>query len=123
MGPLIRNGKRALAYAFLLNVFVCATFAQTSGFNGRCQATSTPLQVRSEGVAERLGDIQLFCSGGTPGTAFTGNVILFFPISVTNRVDTANLTRDAVVSIDLGGGYVPTAVAGQVSGNNISFNG
>src|SRR5713226_4558670 len=123
MGPLTRNGKRALAHVFVFNVFVCATFAQTSNFNGRCQATSNPLQVRSEGVTERLGDIQLQCSGSTPGAVFTGNLSFFFPVSVTNRVDATNLTHDAVVSIDIGGGLVPSAVAGQVSGNNISFNG
>src|SRR5437016_5477247 len=113
MGPLIQNGKRALAHAFVVNLFVCATFAQTTAFNGRCQATSTPLQVRTEGLAERLGDIELRCSGGTPGAVFTGNLSLFFPVSITNRIDSTNLTHDAIVSIDIGGGLIPTAVAGQ----------
>src|SRR5437868_3485288 len=111
MGPLIRNGKRALTHAFVFNVFVCTAFAQTSAFNGRCQATSTPLQVRAEGLAERLGDIELRCSGGTPAAVFTGNLSLFFPVSVTNRIDSTNLTHDAVVSIDSGGGLIPSAVA------------
>src|ERR1700704_147417 len=114
MGPLIRNGKRTLLYVFISNVFVCAMFAQTSTFTGHCQATSTPLQVRSEGLTERMGDIQLQCSGSTPGTIFSGNLNLFFTVSVTNRVDATNLTHDAVVSLDTGGGFVPTAVAGQI---------
>src|SRR4051794_8255475 len=99
MGPHIRNGKRALTHAFVVNLFVCAAFAQTSPFNGRCQATGTPLQVRAEGLAERFGDIELRCSGGTPGAVFTGNLSFFFPVSVTNRIDSINLTHDAVVSI------------------------
>ena len=63
------------------------------------------------------------CSGSIPGTMFSGNFSLFLPVSVTNRVDANNLTTDAVVSVDLGSGYVPTAIAGLVSGNSISFNG
>jgi uncharacterized protein (TIGR03437 family) len=54
---------------------------------------------------------------------FSGNFSLFLPVSVTNRVDANNLTTDAVLSVDLGSGYVPTAIAGLVSGNSISFNG
>jgi uncharacterized protein (TIGR03437 family) len=79
--------------------------------------------VRAEGLTERLGDILLQCSGSNPGTVFSGYFTLFFPVSVTNRVDANNLTRDAVVSVDLGSGFVPTAIAGQVSGNSVSFNG
>ena len=79
--------------------------------------------MRAEGLTERLGDIVLQCSGSNPGTVFSGNFTLFLPVSVTNRVDTNNLTRDAVLSVDLGSGFVPTAIAGQVSSNSIRFNG
>ncbi len=79
--------------------------------------------MRAEGLTERLGDVILQCSGSTPGTVFSGNLTLFLPVSVTNRVDANNQTRDAMVSVDLGGGFVPTAIAGQVSGNGISFSG
>jgi uncharacterized protein (TIGR03437 family) len=79
--------------------------------------------VRAEGLTERLGDILLQCSGAVPGAVFSGNFTLFFPVSVTNRVDGNNLTRDATVFVDLGSGEVPTGIAGQVSGNSISFNG
>jgi uncharacterized protein (TIGR03437 family) len=79
--------------------------------------------VRAEGLSERLGDIVLQCSGATPGAVFTGNFTLYLPVAVTNRVDANYQTRDAVVSVDLGGGFVPTAIAGQVSGSTISFNG
>ena len=84
---------------------------------------STPLQVRTEGITERFGDITLVCTGGAPGSLLSGNLILFFPVLVTNRVDTSNLTHDAAVSIDTGSGFVPSAVPGLVSSNSISFNG
>src|SRR5665647_719537 len=71
----------------------------------------------------RDSDIVLQCSGTTPGTVFSGNFTLFLSAGITNRVDGSNLTRDAVLSVDLGSGYVPTGVAGLVSGSSISFNG
>src|SRR6185312_10194476 len=123
MAPLTPIGRRALARVLPLCVLACAAHAQTSSFNGRCQVTSAPVQVRAEGLAERVGDIFLQCSGATPGSVFNGNLTIFLPVSITNRVDAANLTRDAVVSIDTGGGPVPAVAAGQVSGNSISFNG
>ena len=123
MGPLTRTGKRALLYVCFILTFVCASLAQTTPFSGRCQAASTPLLVHSEGLAERIGDIGLQCSGATSGSTFSANLTLFLPVSITNRIDATNLTRDAVISVDLGGGFTPTAVPGQVSGNSISFSG
>jgi uncharacterized protein (TIGR03437 family) len=70
-----------------------------------------------------MGDIVLQCSGAAAGTVFSGNFILSLPVTVTNRVDASNQTRDAVLSVDLGSGEVPTGIAGQVSLNSISFNG
>ncbi len=122
MGQSIAYGKRTALYVCLLPLSICAAFAQTPS-STRCQVSTSPVPVRAEGLTERLGDIVLQCSGSNPGTVFSGNFTLYFPVSVTNRVDANNMTRDAVVSVDLGSGFVPTGVAGQVSGNSISFNG
>jgi uncharacterized protein (TIGR03437 family) len=70
-----------------------------------------------------MGDIDLQCSGAMAGSVFSGNLALSLPVTVTNRVDANNQTRDAVLFVDLGSGEVPTGIAGQVSGNSISFNG
>jgi uncharacterized protein (TIGR03437 family) len=123
MEHLIAFSKRTMMYVCLLQFSICATFAQQPSSSARCQVSTSPPQVRAEGLTERLGDILLQCSGSTPGALFNGNFTLFFPVNVTNRVDANNLTRDAVVSVDLGSGFFPTAIAGQVSGSNISFNG
>jgi uncharacterized protein (TIGR03437 family) len=122
MEPLFPGSKRALLYVGLLQFSISVTFAQTPS-SARCQVSTSPVSVRAEGLTERLGDIVLQCSGSNPGTVFSGNFTLFLPVSITNRVDTGNLTRDAVLSVDLGSGFVPTAIAGQVSSNSISFNG
>src|SRR5450759_3198213 len=123
MKQLMVNGKHTFLYICLLQISLCVTFGQQPSSTARCQVSTSPPLVRAEGLTERLGDIVLQCSGAVPGTLFSGNVTVIFPVSVTNRVDANNLTRDAVVSVDLGSGLVPTAIAGQVSGNSISFNG
>ena len=122
MEQLIANGKRTVLYVCLLHLSISATFAQSPSTTPRCQVSTSPVQVRAEGLTERLGDLLLQCSG-SPGTVFSANLTLFLPVNVTNRVDANNLTRDAVVSVDLGGGFVPTAIAGQVASNGISFIG
>ncbi|HEY2012674.1 MAG TPA: hypothetical protein VGH38_04190 [Bryobacteraceae bacterium] len=83
-----------------------------------------PTQVRSEGITERMGDIILQCSGSNPGAVLSGNLSVFLPVSITNRLDSnSNLTHDAVLSVDYGGGFVPTGVNGQITNQLIAFNG
>src|ERR1035438_4891427 len=123
MGSITTFGKRTTLCVCLLQLSISAAFSQTPSSLARCHVTSSPLPVRAEGLTERLGDLVLQCSGAVPGTVFSGNLTLSFPVTVTNRVDANNQTRDAMVSVDLGGGEVPTGIAGQVSGNSISFNG
>src|ERR1035437_4576755 len=112
------NRKRTVLNFCLLQIGICPAFAQTPSSPARCQVSTSPVQVRAEGLTERLGDITLQCSGSNPGTVFSGNFTIYLPVTVvTNRVDANNMTRDAVVSVDLGSGFVPTAIAGQISGN------
>lgn len=84
-----------------------------------------PTQVRAEGLTERMGDIILQCSGSNPGAVLSGNLSVFLAVSITNRIDSnsSNLTHDAVLSINLGNGFVPTGIAGQISNQLIAFNG
>jgi uncharacterized protein (TIGR03437 family) len=114
--------RRKILYASLLFLSLFGATAQTT-YTGRCQVLSTPLQVRMEGLTERFGDVTLVCTGGTPGSVLSGNLTLYLPVTVTNRVDINNQTRDAVVSADNGSGFAPSAIPGLVSGNSISFNG
>ena len=114
---------RTMLFAGMLSLTNYPGFSQTPSSTARCHVTAAPFQVRAEGLAERLGDIILQCSGSNPGAVFSGNFTLYLPATVTNRVDAGNLTRDAELAVDLGSGFVPTGIAGQVSGNTISFNG
>ena len=96
------------------------TFAQTQP---SCVVSAVPLQVRAEGLTERMGDISLYCSGYTPGALLSGNLTVFLQgVNITNRVDSNNQTVDTVLFVDYGSGPVPTRT-GQVTGGSIAFNG
>src|SRR6516165_2475809 len=123
MGPLTILGKRPWRLFAITSIAICATYAQTPPVSGTCAVTSVPSQVRVEGLAERMGDILLQCSGSNPGAVLTGNLSVFLPVSVTNRVDSNNQTTDAVISADLGSGPVPLPISGQINGFGITFAG
>src|SRR3954470_8695977 len=106
MGPLTRSGKHQ---AFLFLLLLCSTFsaiyAQTPPFTGQCVAISVPAPVRTEGLTERLGDIQIQCSGSNPGSVLSGNLTVALPLSITNRIGSNNLASDLLLSVDFGSGF------------------
>ena len=107
-------------FFFLFFAFLFPAFSQSTALT--CSPSAVPTLVRSEGVAERIGDILLQCSGGAAGTVVTGNLSLFLPVSVTNRVNADNVATD--VSLVVESGSTPLAtVAGRVAGQSITFNG
>jgi uncharacterized protein (TIGR03437 family) len=86
--------------------------------------TGVPLQVRAEGLTERVGDILLQCSGYTPGVTLSGNLTVFLPgFNITNRIDANNQTQDAVLFVNYGSGFVPTGIAGLVTAGSMAFSG
>src|SRR5260370_16291797 len=126
MDNLIRRSDGLIIrLSILLTLSIYATYAQTPPVSGRWAGTSVPGQVRSEGRTERLGDIILQCSGSNPGAVLSGNLSVFLPVGISNRLDSnsINLTHEAVLSVDYGSGLVPTGIAGQISNQIIQFNG
>lgn len=124
MGPLTRSGDWLCRLFALLALTISTAYTQTLPVSGRCAVTAVPTQVRAEGLTERMGDIILQCSGSNPGAVLAGNLSVFLPVSVTNRLDAnTNVTHDAVLSVDYGSGYVPTGIGGQISNQLIAFNG
>src|SRR5262245_40957721 len=90
----------------ILVAFSCVpSFSQTPLF---CTASATPLTVRIEGLAEKMGDVVLSCSGGTPGAVVTGNLSISLTVPITNRL-TPGTPNDIVVTADTGSGAVPVA--------------
>ena len=87
-----------------------------------CVASAVPVIVHSEGLAERVGDIVLQCTG-TPGAAVTGSLNVYLPVSITNRINASGYSTDASLSINTGTGNVPSGVSGLVTNQSISFDG
>ncbi len=119
----IRTGERFLVFVTFLATTFSAAYAQSQPASGQCLTTTVPPTVRSEGLAERMGDVIIQCSGSIPGAVITGNYAISLPVNITNQIDTSNLTTEAQVLINYGLGNTPSPVAGLVSGNTISFNG
>jgi uncharacterized protein (TIGR03437 family) len=79
--------------------------------------------VRLEGLAEKMGDIVLGCSGGTPGLVITGNLSVQLTVPITNRLS-GGASGDIVVTVDTGSGPVPQTVPEQLQTPQVvSFNG
>ncbi len=126
MGPLTRNGKRLQALiirivslAAIIGVGAPLSRAQSSVI---CNPSAVPTLVRTEGIAERVGDIILQCVG-SPGAVSVSNLTLFLPANIANRISAANVP-DVIFTIDTGGGPVPANASIQLTGvNAISFSG
>ena len=92
-----------------------------------CNSTSVPPIVHGEGIAERVGDIVLNCSGGMPAAQITGNLSIFLSVNITNRVAGTTVT-DVAFTVDNGSGPEPVNVPGTLTGpsslvfNGVSFN-
>ncbi len=111
--------KRLTALLLVCGAFACAN-AQFSSLS--CVATAVTTLVRAEGITERLGDITLSCTGGTPSGAVTTNLTLFLPVNVTNRLGAGD-TLDASLTIDSGAGPVPAPPPTLASPSSLAFNG
>src|SRR5262249_15186965 len=121
MGPFRGSGKRLAAILSFLFLCLSATYAQTLPVSGQCAVTSVPNQVSAEGLTERMGDIILQCSGSNPGAVLTGTLSVFLPVSVTNRLNTANQATDATLAADVGSGFTPLPVTAQVNNMSVAF--
>lgn len=104
----------------LFLAFSIAIYAQTPT---TCVASAVPAIVHSEGLAEQLGDIILQCTG-SPGVTVTGNLNVYLPVSITNRINSSGYSTDATLNFEsTAGNPVPSGVAGLVTNQSISFNG
>lgn len=111
----------------LLAFMLCFTFlpgiARSQSTPLICATSAVPTLVHGEGTAERVGDILLSCSGGTPGAVVTGNLTVFLNVAITNHLSAAG-SIDAVLTVDTGSGPVRASVPGVlISSSSVSYNG
>ena len=115
--------SRQVTLPVLVILSFSGAYAQTPPASGQCATSSVPTLARAEGLTERMGDIILQCSGANAGSVFSGNLTVFLPVTIANRVNSSNLTQDATLSVDYGGGPVSTGIPGLINNRGISFNG
>jgi len=109
--------------ALLIGALAIPPLAPAQTGPAQCAVSSSPPQIRAEGVAERVGDIFLQCSFASNTATLSGILVVYLPLTVTNAVDANNVAQDAVLLADSGGGYVPTGIPGVVMGQSLSFYG
>ena len=120
MEPRTRIGKKSISLVISLFFFLSVAYSQTGLF---CNPTSVATLVRSEGIAEKVGDIVLDCSGGVPGATLTSNLTVFLNVNVTNKLVGSNFT-DVLLTVDTGSGPVPASATAQPSAPSaVVFNG
>lgn len=84
-----------------------------------CVATAVPALVRIEGLAERVGDISLNCTGGTPNGQVRGDLrVISFGGNITNKLNPNTSALDAVLTVNTGSGDISTGAIPQVRANN-----
>src|SRR5579872_2982330 len=120
MGRLTRIGERCTGLVIPLFFSLSVAYPQTGLF---CNPTSVATLVRSEGIAERIGDIVLDCSGGVPGATLTSNLTVYLNVNVTNKLAGGSFT-DVLLTIDTGSGPVPASSGAQpFAPDAVVFNG
>lgn len=113
-------GKIVTTVSFLAVFSVSPSYSSSALV---CSASAVPLLIHSEGLSERMGDIVLNCSGGTPGAPITGNLTIVLGVNITNKLGMNN-TVDAQLSVDSGSGPSPfNGLAQLFTPTTVTFNG
>ena len=71
-----------------------------------CTSSAMPPLIRAEGLAERVGDILLACTG-TPGNTLNANITISLNTNVTNRLSSSTALTGLVFTVDNGSGPQP----------------
>lgn len=121
--------KLLLALAAVTLVFTTFASAQPTPYS--CNATAVPTLVRSEGIAELVGDVLLTCSGSVPAAGIQANVRVRLNATVTSNVLSGS-TLDTILLLDEltpnnrrgTGAFNPTVYQGvQISATEVEFLG
>ena len=83
-----------------------------------CTPAAAPVVVRSEGLAEPVGEILLACRNGSARRPVTGSLTVSLPVNVTNRLSAGNVI-DAVLTVDTGSGPVSAGATPILTGANV----
>ncbi len=88
-----------------------------------CVASAVPPLLRSEGLAERIGDLVYHCTG-VANTTLTGNFSVQLNTSITNRISSGTTLTGIIFTTDSGSGPQPVTVQPLlVNRNTLVYNG
>ena len=114
MKSFFARGRVLPLVAVLL--FTClGAFAQQQPV---CTVNASSPNVHAEGLAERVGDITLSCTGGTASTSASLALFITLNTNVTNRIDANGNLQGISVTANTGGGPVPAGTLQPYSGNS-----
>jgi uncharacterized protein (TIGR03437 family) len=109
-----------MRFLFLIAVLSAGILPAQTTF---CTTSAVPPIVRAEGLAERVGDIQMLCTGAPNGT-LAGNFTYVVSATISNRLAPGNTLTGIVFTVDSGSGPQPILVQPLlVNQNSIVFNG
>jgi uncharacterized protein (TIGR03437 family) len=75
-----------------------------------CNTSAATTIVRSEGLAERIGDIVFNCTGAPSSTTTNVNLSVQMSTAITNRISTGNVVTGVILTVDNGSGPQPVTV-------------
>jgi uncharacterized protein (TIGR03437 family) len=108
---------RRLIPLFPLFAFSFGAFAQT------CTVNSTTPSVHSEGLAERVGDVIVSCSGGTAAANVSLSLFVTLNTNITNRLDSNGAPTGISVTVNTGAGAVASGTQTLNSATTLFVNG
>ncbi|HTR38347.1 MAG TPA: IPT/TIG domain-containing protein [Bryobacteraceae bacterium] len=118
--------SRLMYFAALFILFFLGLSASRASAALVCDTFASPPVVRGEGIAERVGDIRLTCTGGPPNALFTTTLFFFLNVNATNRLVSADSSALAglVLTADNGTGPQPIAAPATLIGpSSVVFGG
>jgi uncharacterized protein (TIGR03437 family) len=110
-----------LLFTYVATIVGCANLAAQINVL-TCVPSANPPVVRVEGLTERIGDIEITCSGGIPSAQISGNLSVFAAAPVTNRLTTGAILTGVTLVYDNGAGPRGTVPAVLASSSSIAFN-
>ena len=90
---------RKLLLALVAGALLFTTVASADPYS--CRATAVPTLVRSEGLAEMMGDVLLLCSGDVPSGGILANIRLRLTQNITSDMESSP-KNEALLVLDEG---------------------
>lgn len=110
---------KSAAFTRALSLISLLIFGTAAAFGQSCIAASDFPTVHAEGLAEKIGDIGLTCTGGTPGSTILTYFAISLNATITNRLDANGNVIGLTTTTNTGGGAVATGIPPTLSSSTV----